>query len=69
MKKLVILSLVIAVLLVSCGPADSTALQASGLIEATEISVSPEMSGKVAEVFARGRGFGHSGRCHPAYRR
>lgn len=52
MKKLVILSLVIAVLLVSCGPAQNTALQASGLIEATEISVSPEMSGKVAEVFA-----------------
>ena len=52
MKKLVILSLVIAVFLVSCGPAESTALQASGLIEATEFSVSSEMSGKVAEVFA-----------------
>ena len=52
MKKIVILSLVIAVLLVSCGPAESTGLQASGLIEATEISVSPEISGKVAEVYA-----------------
>jgi len=51
MKKLIILSLTVAVLLVSCGPADSAALQASGQIEATEVSVSPEMSGQVAEVF------------------
>jgi multidrug efflux pump subunit AcrA (membrane-fusion protein) len=50
MKKTIILSLLVGILLVSCGPADSEALQASGLIEATEISVSPEMSGKVAEV-------------------
>ena len=50
MKKLIIL-LLVSVLLVSCGPADSTGLQASGLIEATEISVSPEMGGKVAEVY------------------
>ena len=52
MKKLVILSLAIAVILASCGSTDSAALQASGLIEATEFSVSSEMSGKVAEVFA-----------------
>jgi multidrug resistance efflux pump len=51
MKKMVILFLV-SILLVSCGPAESTALQASGLIEATEFSISSEMSGKVAEVFA-----------------
>ena len=50
MKKLIIL-LLVSVLLVSCGPAESTALQASGLIEATEFSVSSEMSGKVAEVY------------------
>jgi len=50
MKKIVIL-LLVSMLLVSCGPADSAALQASGLIEATEISVSPELSGRVAEVY------------------
>ncbi len=51
MKKLIILLLLVSVLIVSCGPADSAGLQASGLIEATEISVSPELSGQVAEVF------------------
>ena len=51
MKQTIILSILISILLVSCGPADSTALQASGLIEATEISVAPEISGQVAEVF------------------
>ena len=51
MKKLIILFL-ISIFLISCGPAENTALQASGLIEATEISVAPEMSGKVAEVYA-----------------
>jgi HlyD family secretion protein len=50
MKQTIILSILISILLVSCGPADTTALQASGLIEATEISISPEMSGQVAEV-------------------
>jgi multidrug resistance efflux pump len=51
MKQTIILSILVSILLVSCGPADSTALQASGLIEATEVSVAPEMSGQVAEVF------------------
>ena len=50
MKKLVTL-LFLSIFLVSCGPADSTTLQASGLIEATEISVSPEMGGQIGEVF------------------
>jgi len=50
MNKLIVVILV-SILIVSCGPAESTALQASGLIEATEFSVSSEMSGKVAEVF------------------
>jgi len=50
MKQTIILSIFIGILLVSCGPSDSTALQASGLIEATEVSVSPEMSGQVSEV-------------------
>jgi HlyD family secretion protein len=49
MKKIFLLFLVGA-LLISCGPASGTGLQASGLIEATEISVAPEMSGQVAEV-------------------
>ena len=50
MKKVVTL-LLLSLLLVGCEAAESTALQASGLIEATEFSVSSEMSGKVAEVF------------------
>jgi HlyD family secretion protein len=49
MKKIIIL-LLASLFLVSCGPAKSSTLQASGLIEATEVSVSPEMSGQVAEV-------------------
>jgi len=49
MKKLVTL-LLLSLLIVSCAPADNTALQASGLIEATEISVAPELSGRVVEV-------------------
>ena len=52
MKKQIILSLLVGVLLVSCGPADSAGLQASGLIEATEIAISPEISGQVADVSA-----------------
>jgi HlyD family secretion protein len=50
MKKILIL-LVASLLLANCGPANSTALQASGQIEATEVSISPEASGQVAEVF------------------
>jgi len=50
MKKQVIL-LLVSILLVSCGTADSAAFQASGLIEATEIAISPEISGQIAEVF------------------
>jgi multidrug resistance efflux pump len=49
MKKLVIL-LLTGLLLVGCGPAESTALQASGLIEATEIAIAPELSGRVVDV-------------------
>ena len=52
MKRKIILTIFVSVLLVSCGPAEGDGLQASGLIEATEISVSPEMSGKVIEVYA-----------------
>lgn len=50
MKKLVTF-LLLTFLLAACGPAQSTtALQASGLIEATEIAVAPEMSGRVVGV-------------------
>jgi len=49
MKKLVTLIL-LSLLIVSCAPAKSTALQASGLIEATKIAVAPELSGRVVEV-------------------
>ena len=49
MKKLVTL-LLLSLFIVSCTPAKSTALQASGLIEATEIAVAPELSGRVIEV-------------------
>ena len=49
MKKLVTL-LILGLMLVSCGPAQSTDLQASGQIEATEIAVAPELSGRVVDV-------------------
>ena len=49
MKKLLTF-LLPTLLLASCGPAQSTALQASGQIEATEIAVAPELSGRVVEV-------------------
>ena len=49
MKKLLTF-LLLTFLLAACGPAQSTALQASGLIEATEIAVAPEMSGRVVSV-------------------
>ncbi len=49
MKKLLTFIL-LALLLAACGPAQDTALQASGLIEATEIAVAPELDGRVVEV-------------------
>jgi multidrug resistance efflux pump len=49
MKKLFTLIL-LSILLVSCGPTQTTGLQASGQIEATEIAVAPEMSGRVVDV-------------------
>lgn len=51
MKKLtLILALLLALSIVSCGNANSTAIQASGQIEAKEIAVAPELSGRVVEV-------------------
>ncbi len=49
MKKLLTFIL-LALLLAACGPTQPTALQASGLIEATEIAVAPELSGRVVSV-------------------
>ena len=49
MKKLVTLVL-LSLFLGSCAPADNTVLQASGLVEATEIAVAPELSGRVVDV-------------------
>ncbi|MDP1714455.1 MAG: efflux RND transporter periplasmic adaptor subunit [Anaerolineales bacterium] len=51
MKKFtIIFALLFALSTVSCGSADSTAVQASGQIEAKEIAVAPELSGRVVEV-------------------
>ncbi|MHB8776177.1 MAG: HlyD family secretion protein [Anaerolineales bacterium] len=51
MKKLaLIFVLLFAILTASCGSADSTAVQASGQIEAKEIAIAPELSGRVVEV-------------------
>ncbi|HUH98505.1 MAG TPA: HlyD family efflux transporter periplasmic adaptor subunit, partial [Anaerolineales bacterium] len=51
MKKFtLVLALLLVLSTVGCGPAASTAIQASGQIEATEISVAPELSGLVVAV-------------------
>ena len=49
MKKLFTF-LLLTLLLAACGPTQSSALQASGQIEATEVAIAPEISGQVAEV-------------------
>lgn len=49
MKKILSI-LLLCGLLASCAPAEDIPLQASGLIEATEISVAPELSGRVVAV-------------------
>ena len=52
MKNTKLYLLVIALLIaaVGCAPTQSSALQASGQIEATEIAVAPELSGRVTDV-------------------
>jgi multidrug resistance efflux pump len=51
MKKITLtLALLLALIISSCAPAKSTAIQASGQIEATEIAVASELSGRVVEV-------------------
>ena len=52
MKTNTILLVIIALLtVVGCAPVESEALQASGQIEATEISIAPELSGRVTDVY------------------
>jgi len=52
MKNTKLFSLLVALLLsvVGCAPTQSDALQASGQIEATEIAIAPELSGRVTDV-------------------
>ena len=52
MKNTKLFLLIIALLLtaVGCAPTQSSALQASGQIEATEIAIAPELSGRVTAV-------------------
>jgi HlyD family secretion protein len=47
---LIVLALLLTFSTVSCGNANSAAIQASGQIEAKEVSVAPELSGLVVEV-------------------
>jgi len=53
MKNTKLTLLIIALLLttVGCVPTQSEALQASGQIEATEIAIAPELSGRVTDVY------------------
>jgi membrane fusion protein YbhG len=51
MKKITLtLAILLALAVVSCAPTTSTALQASGQIEAQEIAVASELAGRVVEV-------------------
>ncbi|RJP50725.1 MAG: HlyD family efflux transporter periplasmic adaptor subunit [Anaerolineaceae bacterium] len=49
--KLFLLAIVLLFAAVGCAPSQSSALQASGQIEATEIAVAPELSGRVTDVY------------------
>ena len=48
--KLITLITILLVTAVGCAPTQSSALQASGQIEATEIAIAPELSGRVTDV-------------------
>ena len=50
-SKIFLLVIVVLLTTVSCAPVESEALQASGQIEATEVSISPELSGRVTDVY------------------
>jgi len=49
--KLVTLITILLLTAVGCAPTQSSALQASGQIEATEIAIAPELSGRVTDVY------------------
>ena len=50
--KIIALSIILILTIVGCAPAESEALQASGQIEATEIAVAAELSGRIINVYA-----------------
>lgn len=50
-SKIILLVIVVLLTTVRCTPTQSEALQASGQIEATEISIAPEFSGRVTDVY------------------
>jgi HlyD family secretion protein len=49
--KIAILIIILLFTAVGCAPTQSSALQASGQIEATEIAIAPELSGRVTNVY------------------
>jgi len=49
--KLVTLITILLLTAVGCAPTQSSALQASGQIEATEIAIAPELSGRITDVY------------------
>ena len=50
--KIISIVIVLTLTIVGCAPAQSEVLQASGQIEATEIAVATELSGRVTDVYA-----------------
>ncbi len=53
MKKNILITLVLTLALIGCtGTEERGALEASGVIEANEVLIAPEMSGRIIEIFA-----------------
>jgi len=48
--KTSLIAVILVITIVGCAPTQSDALQASGQIEATEIAIAPELSGRVTDV-------------------
>jgi len=49
--KTLLIAVILILTIVGCAPTQSNALQASGQIEATEIAIAPELSGRVTDVY------------------